>query len=130
MQNVKKHILLTNLWVGYDFALGHNREGDIHTLAQIGLDLHYHTHVFQPVKNNGEAISSRLIRRLLGEGEVGQAAALLGRYYGISGKIVHGDGRGRLIGIPTTNLDYDLERLLPQPGIYATFAKHNEKIIH
>jgi len=129
MQKVKKHILLTNLWVGYDFALGHNREGDISTLTQIGLDLHYHTHIFQPVKNNGEAISSRLIRRLLGEGEVGQSAALLGRYYGIGGKIVHGDGRGRLIGIPTSNLDYDLERLLPRPGIYATFAKHNDKTL-
>jgi riboflavin kinase / FMN adenylyltransferase len=128
MQKVKQHITITNLWVGYDFALGRNREGDIPTLTRIGEELGYQTHIFKPVSENGEPISSRLVRRLLSEGEVGQAASLLGRYYDISGKIVHGDGRGRLIGIPTTNLEYDLERLLPRPGIYATFVHHAGKV--
>jgi riboflavin kinase/FMN adenylyltransferase len=128
IQKVKQHIFITNLWIGYDFALGHNREGNIPVLTQIGEELGYKVHVFQPVKENEEPVSSRLIRKLLAEGEVGRAAALLGRYYDVRGKIVHGDGRGRLIGIPTTNLEYDPERLLPLPGIYATFAHHDGKI--
>ena len=140
MQLLKTHIGITNLWVGYDFALGHNRQGDIPNLTHIGRDLGYQVHVFQPVLehpsdagNEGaethEPISSRLIRRLLSGGEVGRAAALLGRYYDIKGKIVHGDGRGRLLGIPTTNLEYDPERLLPRPGIYVTLAHHGSQVI-
>ena len=128
MQNVKKQIRVTNLWIGYDFALGRNREGDIPVLTQIGRELGYQTHVIQPFRENGELVSSRRIRQLLAEGEVGQAASLLGRYYQITGSIIHGDGRGRLLGIPTTNLEYAEDRILPRPGIYATFAHHSGKI--
>jgi riboflavin kinase / FMN adenylyltransferase len=119
---VKEHLNITRLWVGYDFALGKNREGDISALSDIGKDLNFNISVFQPVQDNGLIISSRQIRQFLQQGHVDRAAELLGRYYSINGKIIHGDGRGHLLGIPTTNLAYSSIRLLPRPGIYATFA--------
>jgi len=128
IQIIRKHLEVTHLWVGYDFALGHNREGNIPTLISIGQELGFQVSVFDPVQINGETISSRQIRRFLGEGQVGEAARLLGRYYDINGSIAHGDSRGRLLGIPTTNMDYDPSRLLPLPGIYITLAHHAETV--
>jgi riboflavin kinase/FMN adenylyltransferase len=60
------------------------------------------------------------------EGEVEKAAVLLGRAYEVQGLVVHGDGRGKQIGIPTANLDVWSERLLPKTGVYACLAQVGE----
>ncbi len=122
MQIIKDHMHLTYLWVGYDFALGRKREGDISRLTEIGKELGYQVNVLHAVKKENETVSSRQIRSLLKEGSVDLAARLLGRLYSVSGKVIHGDGRGKLLGIPTTNLQYAPQRLLPRPGVYATYA--------
>jgi riboflavin kinase / FMN adenylyltransferase len=67
-------------------------------------------------------ISSSQIRRALAAGEARQAATLLGRPYRLSGEVVHGDGRGRTIGIPTANLALPTERFVPKTGVYACLA--------
>jgi len=63
------------------------------------------------------------VRALLGEGQVAQAARLLGRDYALTGPVVHGDGRGRTIGIPTANIEFWAQQILPANGVYACRAE-------
>ena len=72
----------------------------------------------------GRVISSTEIRRLIREGDVETAAELLGRFYSLSGDVVHGFRRGaEAIGFPTANLSFGPARVLPADGVYATYAR-------
>ena len=122
MQYLKVHLDMRQLWVGYDFALGRNRGGDVINLTEIGNELGYHVHPVSPVVVNDEVVSSSQIRSLLYAGRVSEAAAQLGRPYALSGRVVHGDGRGRKINIPTANLDVPAEKAIPTNGVYACQA--------
>lgn len=122
MRFVNRHLDLYELWIGYDFALGHDREGDFAHLTEIGKELGYRTQAIDPVKNGGDIVSSSMLRRQIQNGEVAVAAESLGRYYSLSGPVVHGDGRGRKINIPTANIDYSLDKIFPAFGVYACWA--------
>jgi len=116
---LQRQLGMRQLWVGFNFALGRGREGDIPLLQRLG-DLHdFDLHIVQPIEIDGEIVSSSLIRSLLNRGEVARAADFLGRRYVVEGEIVHGDGRGRTIGIPTANFSVWPERVLPAGGVYA-----------
>lgn len=119
---LKAHLGMREMWVGYDFALGRGREGDIPFLRRAGETLGFDLRVIEPVALGEQPVSSSQIRSLLKEGAVDQAALLLGRSYGFEGPVVHGDGRGRSIGIPTANVQAWEEQLLPRNGVYATWA--------
>jgi riboflavin kinase/FMN adenylyltransferase len=124
-----KHLGLQQLWVGPDFALGKGRRGTLPVLQEIGKHLGFIVNVVEQVAVGEERISSRQIRSLIMTGKVREAAELLGRRYSISGEVVHGDGRGKGLGIPTANLLVWPERLLPANGIYATWvARRGESI--
>lgn len=120
---LKARLGLRQLWVGYDFALGRNREGNVATLRHLGEEFDYQVQALEPVLEEGQVISSSRIRGLLARGEVEMAAHLLGRPYRVSGEIVHGDGRGHTLGIPTANLNTWEEQLLPAVGVYACAAE-------
>ena len=122
MQMLSNHLGLKRLWVGHDFALGRNREGNVSRLHAIGKELGYTVEVIQPVKLDNDIISSSLIRRHLSSAELRDANRLLGRYYSVKGKVVSGDRRGRGLGFPTANLAPWNQKLLPANGIYATWA--------
>lgn len=122
MQILSSHLGLTHLLVGYDFALGRQREGNVERLQEIGKQLGYQLDVFQPVEIGDTPVSSSQIRRLIRGGDVQSAAGLLGRLYAVEGTVVHGDGRGKSLGFPTANLEYWTERVMPVNGIYATWA--------
>ncbi len=111
------------LLIGPDFRLGANRSGDIHTLTQLGDRLGYRVQAIEPFQTSSEIISSSLIRELIRNGDITQANDLLGRPYSVSGRIIHGDGRGKHIGLPTANLDIWQERLMPAIGVYAAIAE-------
>jgi len=121
------HLGFQQLWVGYDFALGRGREGNVSFLRELGKEHNYQVHIFEPVTSNGKTISSSHIRRLLQEGKVEEANSCLGRQYQVVGKVIHGDGRGKSIGIPTANLDPGNEKLIPRAGIYACQVKIKDK---
>jgi riboflavin kinase / FMN adenylyltransferase len=122
MRRVSRRLGLRSLWIGYDFALGHNREGDLERLTEIGEDLGYRVQAVGPVKNGEDVISSSLIRKRIATGQVAHAAKNLGRFYTLSGPVVHGDGRGRRINIPTANIDYPKDKVIPANGVYACWA--------
>ncbi len=110
------------LWVGHDFALGRGREGNAAYLKQLGDELGYRLHEIDPVMNDGQPVSSSQIRKYLLAGDVTTAGRLLGRLYCVEGPVVHGDGRGKSIGIPTANLETSPEKLIPAAGVYACKA--------
>lgn len=123
------HLGFQQLWVGYDFALGKGREGNVAYLQTLGEELNYRVHVVEPVKINGQIASSSGIRSLITEGNVEAANQLLGRFYRVAGEVVHGDGRGKRIGIPTANLDTGDEKLIPGAGVYACRVQVFDKLL-
>lgn len=116
------HLKMCQLWVGPDFVLGRNREGDIPTLRQIGQEMGFEVYVADPLTRDGEVVSSTRIRHLLTRGEICQATALLGRYPSLTGQVIQGAQRGRLLGFPTANLSVLPERAIPADGVYACFV--------
>ena len=121
--NLRDKLGLQCLMVGYDFALGRDRAGDVVALTALGKQLGYSVKAIPPVKIDGEIISSSLIRSALSSGQVERAARFLGRDYRISGEVIPGDGRGGTIGIPTANLNVWSDRTIPASGVYVCQAK-------
>jgi riboflavin kinase / FMN adenylyltransferase len=113
------------LLIGHDFKLGANHEGTFHRLSEIGKELGYIVKAIEPIKSSSRVVSSSLIRRLISAGDITTANNLLGRWYSVKGEIVHGDGRGKHIGIPTANIEPWSEKLIPGIGIYAAYVEWN-----
>ncbi|WP_232536194.1 bifunctional riboflavin kinase/FAD synthetase [Lacipirellula parvula] len=103
---------------GPNFYFGHNREGTIERLGQMTDQAGMTLDIVRPVELDGQLVSSSLIRRLIGAGEVAAAATMLTEPYRIRGMVTHGAGRGSHIGFPTANLEA-IDTLLPAVGVYA-----------
>lgn len=127
VKELTTHLKMHQLWVGPDFAMGRNREGDIPRLRQLGQGMGFEVHVVEPLIQDGEVVSSTRIRHLLTRGEIRQASALLGRYPSLTGQVMQGAQRGRLLGFPTANLSVLTERAIPADGVYACFVWVNQK---
>jgi riboflavin kinase / FMN adenylyltransferase len=112
--------------VGPDFHFGHRAQGDVAALRARASRDHFTVDVVQPVESEGGVVSSTRIRNVLLAGDVEAAARLLGRPYGVRGRVVHGAKRGRALGFPTINLALPPERLLPRDGIYAMWVEMGE----
>jgi riboflavin kinase/FMN adenylyltransferase len=122
------HLGFHQLWVGYDFALGKGREGNVQYLKVLGEEFGYQVHIVEPVMVNGSVVSSSQIRKLITEGNISEANRFLGRSYRLVGEVVHGDGRGTRIGIPTANLETGDEKIIPGAGVYACRVKILDKL--
>jgi riboflavin kinase/FMN adenylyltransferase len=110
---------VAEVWVGANFLFGHDRAGNFSLLRLLGARHGFRAEKIDPVRYKDFVVSSTRIRRLIAEGRVDEAAALLGRQYSIDGTVVPGDGRGHDLGFPTANLDTPNE-MLPPNGVYAT----------
>jgi riboflavin kinase / FMN adenylyltransferase len=128
MTRLKQHLGLDQLLIGYDFALGRNREGNAQRLAELGRELGYSVLVIEALGDESGVFSSTEIRKLISVGSVEAAANLLGHAYLLSGPVIHGDGRGRRINIPTANIQYPESKLLPANGIYACRARIGQEL--
>src|SRR5262245_54041211 len=106
---------VSEVWVGANFLFGHDRAGNFSLLRTLGARYGFKAEKIDPVRYKDFVVSSTRIRRLIGEGRVDEAGALLGHPYYLEGHVVHGDKRGRTIGFPTLNLCTDNE-LLPPNG--------------
>lgn len=108
-----KHVV-----AGFDYTYGRMGKGTMETLL-------FHSRqqftfsVIDKLQFEKEKVSSTLIRSYIKEGEMEQLSPLLGRFYHTSGKVIHGEKRGRTIGFPTANVDIEDEYLLPPTGVYA-----------
>lgn len=118
MMRLKQRLGISRLLIGYDFALGRNREGNASRLTEIGQELDYSVEIIPALSDESGVISSTAIRKLVAAGNVSEASKLLGHRYSLSGAVIHGDGRGRRINIPTANVEYPREKIIPANGIY------------
>jgi riboflavin kinase/FMN adenylyltransferase len=110
---------VAEVWVGANFLFGHDRAGNFSVLRNLGARYGFRAEKIDPVRYKDFVVSSTRIRRLIVEGRVDEAGALLGHYYTIDGTVVHGQHRGRGLGVPTANLRSDNE-VIPPRGVYAT----------
>ncbi|MCX6036779.1 MAG: bifunctional riboflavin kinase/FAD synthetase [Chloroflexi bacterium] len=122
MRHVARSLGLRRLFIGYDTALGRGREGNAARLTEIGKELGYTVQAVPPLSDEMGIISSSRIRRSITAGHVSAAAGDLGRYYDLTGPVIHGDGRGHKIYIPTANIQVPAGKLIPANGIYACWA--------
>jgi riboflavin kinase/FMN adenylyltransferase len=113
---------VSEVWVGANFLFGHDRAGNFSLLRALGARYGFRAEKIDPVRYKDFVVSSTRVRRLVGEGRVDEAGALLGHQYFIDGLVMQGDRRGRTIGFPTANLCTENE-LLPPHGVYATTAR-------
>lgn len=126
---IEKWILPLNplhLVVGHDFAFGHNREGNLEFLTELGKTHGFSVTQAPPLCLAGEPISSSRLRRAIAKGQIEAATAMLGRFYSVEGLVEKGFGRGEKLGFPTANLAAK-KAFLPANGVYATFAYVNGK---
>jgi len=122
MRRLARTLGLRRLLIGYDTALGRGREGNAARLTEIGKELGYTVQVVPPLKDEVGIISSTRIRAAVAAGNVSAAASDLGRYFFVAGPVIHGDGRGQALNIPTANIQVPAGKLIPANGIYATWA--------
>ena len=115
-----KQLKVKEIVVGEDFCFGRGREGGIKQLSASSMKLNIKNKILM----DGKRISSTLIRNLLANDKLDQANKYIGRPYSISGKVVHGEKRGRKIGFPTANIHMRHNRP-PLKGVFAVkFQNH------
>ncbi|WP_194745495.1 bifunctional riboflavin kinase/FAD synthetase [Thermaurantiacus tibetensis] len=107
-----------HLVTGADFGFGHRRSGNAATLAALGASRGFSTEALAPVEAEGAPVSSTRVREALARGDAGLATRLLTRPFAIEGPVIHGDKRGRTIGVPTANMEAGAYAR-PRYGVYA-----------
>ncbi len=106
--------------VGFDFTFGKGRTGSPEALTGYGRELGFTVSVAERHDDaDGLKLSSSAVREALKAGDMDRAAAILGRPFAIAGEVIHGDKRGRTIGVPTANVDVS-DYMRPAYGVYAT----------
>lgn len=116
-----------HLVIGYDYAFGRGREGNVEMLRAAGDRHGFTVEVLEPIAHAGVVYSSTRVRHMLEQGEVRSAVGLLGRHFTLEGVVEHGAGRGQKLGFPTANLRTEKE-ILPRPGVYAVKVRHGDTI--
>ena len=119
---------VAEVWVGANFLFGHNRAGTFSVLRTLGGRYGFRAEKIDPVRYKDFVVSSTRVRRLVSEGRVDEAAALLGHHFFLDGTVTRGAGRGRGIGFPTANICSDNE-LVPPSGVYATLVTR-DGVVH
>jgi len=110
---------VAEVWVGANFLFGHDRSGNFSMLRSLGARYGFRAEKIDPVRYKDFVVSSTRVRRLVAEGRVDEAGALLGHYYTLDGTVVQGRQRGKGLGFPTANVCPENE-LVPPVGVYAT----------
>jgi len=113
-----KHLKVKKVFIGFDFAFGHKRAGTISILKKLGSKYGFKVNSVRPVMAHGHIVKSSTIRDMLARGDFSKAIKLLGHPYTITGKVVKGRGRGRVLGFPTANLKLAEDKLVPAHGVY------------
>lgn len=118
-----------HLLVGDDFRFGHARQGNFQYLQRVSDQYGFTVEDSAPFQVDGTRVSSTRIRDCLAQGDLDEAGALLGRSYQLSGRVIHGDKRGRDMGFPTANIRVK-NRKSPIRGVFAVTMTDNRGIVH
>lgn len=121
---------VSQLIVGYDHRFGKGGAGNTALLENARKHYGFNVCAVPPVTYKGVVIKSTLIRKLISQGAMQDAAILLDRYYHFTGKVIEGKKRGKILGFPTANLTVEGKmKLLPANGVYAVKAHYNGREI-
>tara|TARA_B100000965_G_scaffold217414_1_gene181988 strand:- start:264 stop:1157 length:894 start_codon:yes stop_codon:yes gene_type:complete len=113
---LRTNLKTVNIYVGSDFRFGLDREGDVaYLIKYFGSDA---IHIIDDYQLNNNKISSTLIKSFLSEGKIELANDSLGYYFSLSGKVIQGNQKGKLIGFPTANLEINDNLQIPKNGVY------------
>ena len=115
--------------LGENFRFGRGGEGDVALMAGLGGDYEIEVISVPLLRDNGEVISSTLVRKMIERGEVEEAGKRLGWDYMIEGVVVRGDARGRKLGFPTANIEVHDNRCIPANGVYAGEAHFEHYVL-
>lgn len=111
---------IEKIYLGHDFVFGANKSGDFKLAKKLCEKRNVSLILQDEFKLDNHSISSSVVRSAISAGEMEKANSLLGRTYFLSGRVIKGQGRGRQIGFPTANMDYDKELIIPSMGVYVT----------
>lgn len=109
---------MESLVIGYDYAFGRGREGNVALLRELGARHGFRVEILEPIASGGLVYSSTAVRSMVQEGDVKGVVSVLGRHYEVTGTVVHGHRRGHDLGFPTANIE-TVKELIPAPGVYA-----------
>lgn len=117
------------VFVGYNYHFGFQKKGDTNLLKKLSLHYPFQSYIMDPKRLNGkQRISSTIIKEQLKKGNIEKANQLLGYYYQLTGKVIHGEHRGKaILSFPTANLAITQEKLLPENGVYIALAHFKGK---
>ncbi|TRO82792.1 bifunctional riboflavin kinase/FAD synthetase [Trichloromonas acetexigens] len=120
-------LAVRHLIVGYDYAFGRGRLGNLRFLQEQGRKIGFTVEVLEPLAEHNVVYSSSLVRNMISAGDVAGVVRFLGRHYTLEGVVAHGAERGRKLGFPTANLVTEKE-LLPIPGVYAVKVRRGREL--
>lgn len=106
--------------VGFNFKFGYKGRGDSSLLCSFAKDNDLKIDIVEPVCIDGIVVSSTNIREFLRSGNINMANKFLGRFYSMSGIVVHGRRRGHGLGFPTANINLTNDLIIPKNGVYVT----------
>lgn len=112
------HQGLEDIYLGYDFAFGANKQGDFDIVKETCKKSNV---IIQPkYEFNNQIVSSTLIRNLIQSGQLQEVQEVLGRPFRLEGTVIKGEGRGKKIGFPTANILISTDQIIPAKGVYVS----------
>jgi len=112
-------------YCGFNYRFGYKASGDVSVLMKESLKSQFGIHVLEPIKIEGDVVSSTRIRELVERGDIDECMKLMGRYYTVDGEVVVGNRIGNTIGFPTSNLIVDDSMVSPANGVYITYCTYD-----
>ncbi|MDR0518903.1 MAG: bifunctional riboflavin kinase/FAD synthetase [Clostridiales Family XIII bacterium] len=109
-----------DVFCGFNFRFGAEAGGDANALMAAGAEKGFDVEVMDPFRVGDTLVSSTVIRDLISDGSMEEAAAYLGRPFSIAGEIGRGNGIGRGLGFPTANIALTEGIVVPAYGVYVT----------
>lgn len=123
--NLIKHYKVKGLVVGFNYRFGYKNLGDVGLLKKMSNDYDFSLNIIEPVKYEGQVVSSSFIRNIIvDEGDMKKVNKLLVRPFVIQGTVIKGKQLGRTLGFPTVNLDYHKRFIIPKGGVYYTAVEY------
>lgn len=126
--NMIEHYNIKGIVTGFNHKFGHKNEGDVKLLKKLSEKYGFELYIVDPVKVDGEIVSSTSIRKYIADGEIAKANNMLLRPYSLKGIVTHGRQVGRTLGFPTANLKYNNDFIVPGIGVYYAVVECNGKM--
>lgn len=119
-QHLLKYPSIHTIYLGYDFAFGANKQGGYDAVREVCQPLGIQVEIQPKYEFHDKLVSSSLIRDRLVTGQIDEVEQILGRPFHLEGIVIKGEGRGKMIGFPTANIQVNQELIVPHKGVYVT----------